>query len=239
MLGRRVRFLRTAAGPRRLRRRRDRRRTALGLERQAGHGGHLVPRHRADIRRADPPAAPRRDRGALGRGRHLPKPRGSRRHPERRLPARLGPAARRRCEAVRAGMGTGGRRRRRRGRTTVRRGPAPAASEREPRRRVRRAHVSRAGRRGRHALARAPRPEDRRARVHGRRLAGRANRRPVVVDLATPDRRADRGAAPVRYQRHARRQPRRANSIDGTSSSSSMSLIASRTCRRPCVCSRR
>ena len=51
--------------------------------------------------------------------------------------------------------------------------------------------------------------EDQRARVHRRRVAGRADRRAVVADLAEPHRRPAGEAQAVRHERHARRQPRR------------------------------
>ena len=128
----RVRLLRTAAATRRLRRGGSGRRAAVGPERHARHGRHLVSRYRPDLRRADPAAAPRRDRRAVGRGRHVSQPRRSRWHPERRFPTGVGAGTRRRREAVRTRLGTAGRRRRRLGRTTVRGEPTAAAPEREP-----------------------------------------------------------------------------------------------------------
>ena len=66
----RVALLRDPAVARRLRRGRDHRRAALGRQRQGRHGRDLVPRHHAALRRADPPAAPRRDHAAVGDRRH-------------------------------------------------------------------------------------------------------------------------------------------------------------------------
>ena len=84
VLGRRVQLLRAAARARRLRRGRSGRRAAVGVEPQARDGWHLVPRDRANVRRADAAAAPRRDRAAVGCRRRVPQPRVPGRHSQRR-----------------------------------------------------------------------------------------------------------------------------------------------------------
>ena len=70
LLGRRVRLLRAAAGPRRLRRDRDGRPPAVGREPQGRDDGHLLRRHQPALRGEDAPAAPGGDHPAVGDRRH-------------------------------------------------------------------------------------------------------------------------------------------------------------------------
>ena len=94
---RRVRLLRAAAGPRRLRRGRDRRAAALG-QGEARHGRGELRRHQPAVRRRHEAAEPRRDRAALGDRQHgddaLPG-----RDPQHRLRAELGEGPRPRRQA--------------------------------------------------------------------------------------------------------------------------------------------
>ena len=62
--GRRLRLLRAAAEPRRLRRRRDHRPAAVGPAPQGRDDGHLLRRHQPAVHRPDPAAEPGRDRAA-------------------------------------------------------------------------------------------------------------------------------------------------------------------------------
>ena len=93
LLGRRVRLLRAAAGPRRLRRRRDRRAPAVGARPPRGDDGHLLRRHQPALRRRHRPAAPGRDRAAVGDRQHGHDA-VSGRDPQHRLRALLGQGAR-------------------------------------------------------------------------------------------------------------------------------------------------
>ena len=70
LLGRRVRLLRAAAEPRRLRRDRDRRAPALGAASQGRDDRHLLRRDQPAVRRRDRPAGPRGDHAAVGDRRH-------------------------------------------------------------------------------------------------------------------------------------------------------------------------
>ena len=94
---RRVRLLRAAPGPRRLRRGRDRRTAAVG-QGEAGHGGAQLRRHQPAVRRRHEAAEPRRDHAAVGDRQHpddaLPG-----RDPQHRLRAELGEGPRPRREA--------------------------------------------------------------------------------------------------------------------------------------------
>ena len=65
VLGRRVRLLRTAAEPRRLRRDRDHRPPAVGAGPQGRHDGHLLRRDQSAVRRSARPAGPRGDLTAV------------------------------------------------------------------------------------------------------------------------------------------------------------------------------
>ena len=111
LLGRRVRLLRTAAEPRRLRRDRDDRQPAVGARAQGRYVRHLLRRHQPAVHGAAAPARPRGDRAAVGDRRDgddaLPG-----RHPQRRLRGGLGrtaPAERRTGRpGQRAGMGLRG-----------------------------------------------------------------------------------------------------------------------------------
>ena len=98
--------LRARAEPRRLRRHRDHRRAAVGEVPQGRHGRHLLPRHRAAVRRAHAAAAPVGDHAAVGPRRHLPRHPVARRHPQHRLRRAVGLAARGRRPAVRRGLGS-------------------------------------------------------------------------------------------------------------------------------------
>ena len=108
LLGRRLRLLRTAAEPRRLRRDRDDRPPAVGARQQGRHARHLLRRHQPAVHRAAAAARPRGDRAAVGDRRDgddaLPG-----RHPQRRLRGGLGrtaPAERRTGRSrPRPGMG--------------------------------------------------------------------------------------------------------------------------------------
>ena len=92
LLGRRLRLLRAAAEPRRLRRHRDDRPPAVGAGPQGRDDGHLVRRHQPAVHGAAPPAVPRGHLAAVG-----PRRDGddalSGRHPQRRLRGRVGPGA--------------------------------------------------------------------------------------------------------------------------------------------------
>ena len=61
LLGRRVRLLRAAAEPRRLRRHRDGRPPAVGRPPQGRHARHLLRRHQPAVHRPDAASEPRRD----------------------------------------------------------------------------------------------------------------------------------------------------------------------------------
>ncbi len=92
MLGRRLRLLRAAPEPRRLRRDRDDRAPALGARPQGRDDGHLLRRDQPAVRRAARSARPGGDLAALDdrRDRDDPVPR---RHPQYRIRGRLGAAA--------------------------------------------------------------------------------------------------------------------------------------------------
>ena len=92
LLRRRLRLLRAAAEPRRLRRHRDHRQPALGQGPQGRDDGHLLRRHQPALHRPAAPAAPRRDRADVGdrRDGHDALPR---RRPQHRLRRRLGQGA--------------------------------------------------------------------------------------------------------------------------------------------------
>ena len=92
LLGRRVRLLRAAAEPRRLRRDRDDRPPAVGAAQQGRDDGHLLRRDQPALHRADQPAEPGRDLAALGARRHADDAL-SGRHPQHRLRGRLGQGA--------------------------------------------------------------------------------------------------------------------------------------------------
>ena len=66
LLGRGLRLLRAAPGPRRVRRDRDHRAAALGQARQGGHARHLLRGHQPAVHRRDPAAEPRGHNAALG-----------------------------------------------------------------------------------------------------------------------------------------------------------------------------
>ena len=89
LLGRRLRLLRTAAEPRRLRRDRDDRPPAVGARPQGRDARHLLRRDQPAVRRAAAAAGPRGDRAAVGDRRDgddaLP-----RRHPQHRLRGGVG-----------------------------------------------------------------------------------------------------------------------------------------------------
>ena len=92
LLGRRLRLLRAAAEPRRLRRDRDDRAAAVGAPQQGRDDGHLLRRDQPAVHRPDQAAEPGRDLAALGDRQHaddaLPG-----RHPEHGVRGRLGPGA--------------------------------------------------------------------------------------------------------------------------------------------------
>ena len=96
LLGRRVRLLRAAAGPRRLRRHRDRRAPAVGRGPPRRHDGDLLRRHQPALRGPHEPAEPGRHHAAVGHRRHGDDAL-SRRHPQHGLRAVVGqgPRARR------------------------------------------------------------------------------------------------------------------------------------------------
>ncbi len=92
LLRRRLRLLRAPAEPRRLRRHRDHRPSALGQGPPGRHDGHLLRRHQPALHRPAATAAPRRDLAAVGPRRHrdhaVPRWR-----PEHRLRRGLGQGA--------------------------------------------------------------------------------------------------------------------------------------------------
>ena len=100
LLGRRVRLLRAAPEPRRVRRDRDDRPPALGPASQGRDDGHLLRRDQPALHRADQSAEPGRDLAALGDRRHADDPL-SGRHPEHGVRGRLGQGASPRRQAGR------------------------------------------------------------------------------------------------------------------------------------------
>ena len=92
LLGRRVRLLRAAAEPRRLRRDRDDRPPTVGAGSQGRDDGHLVRRDQPAVHGAARPARPRGHLAAVGPRRHRDDAL-SGRHPQHRLRGRLGAAA--------------------------------------------------------------------------------------------------------------------------------------------------
>ena len=92
LLGRRLRLLRAAAEPRRLRRRRDDRPPAVGAEQRSRDDGDLLRRDQPALHGRHPAAGPGRDLAALGDRQHpddaLPG-----RHPQHRVRARMGQRA--------------------------------------------------------------------------------------------------------------------------------------------------
>ena len=176
LLGRRLRLLRTAAEPRRLRRDRNDRPPAVGARQQGRHARHLLRRDQPAVHRADPARRPGGDRAAVDDRRDgfdaL-----SRRHPQHRLRGRVGrtaPAERRTGQPrPRAGMGDEADRRRRsdlRGQPgAARRGHEPDGKDQGQR------DLQPAGRRS--ARPGHVREEDQRADVHGLPVGGRADRR--------------------------------------------------------------
>ena len=100
LLGRRLRLLRAAAGPRRLRRDRDRRPPAVGAEQQGRDGRRLLRRDQPAVRRPDAAAEPRGDRPAVA-DRPDPDDALSGRRPQHRLRPAVGDGPRRRLAARR------------------------------------------------------------------------------------------------------------------------------------------
>ncbi len=92
LLGRRLRLLRAAAEPRRVRRDRDDRSPVLGPAPQGRDDGHLLRRDQPAVHGADQPAEPGSDLAALGARRHPDDPL-SGRHPEHGLRLELGHGA--------------------------------------------------------------------------------------------------------------------------------------------------
>ena len=89
LLGRRLRLLRTAAEPRRLRRRRDDRAPAVGPQPQGRDDGDLLRRDQPALHRGHRAAEPGRDLAAVGARQH-PDDALSGRHPQHRVRGRLG-----------------------------------------------------------------------------------------------------------------------------------------------------
>ena len=106
LLGRRLRLLRAAAGPRRLRPRRDGRAAALGSPQPGRNGRRLLRRDQPALRRRDAAAASGRDHAALGDRQHRDDAL-SGRVPQHRLRAPVGRGPGRRLEARLADRGPG------------------------------------------------------------------------------------------------------------------------------------
>ena len=205
---RRLRLLRTAAEPRRLRRGRDDRPPALGPPPRSRDDGDLLRRHQPALHRADAAAGPRRDHAALGDRQH-PDDALSGRHPQHRLRARMGEGARPRRRSGgpvdRPGLGLQadpGRRRDLQGKPGAPPGSDQPAEQGQGKRALR--AESR-----RPALAGHLRQEDRRADLHGLPVDRRADRRP----LPRPRRALHRHAAEVVHL-HQRRPHRLARPGD-------------------------
>ena len=115
LLGRRVRLLRAAPEPRRLRRDRDRRAAAVGGARQGRDGRRVLRRDQPAVRRPDAAPEPVGDHAAVGARQHADDA-VSGRHPQHRLHARVGEgprrrrASRRRRPAARRGRSSASRR---------------------------------------------------------------------------------------------------------------------------------
>ena len=205
LLGRRVRLLRAAAGPRRLRRRRDDRAPAVGRAPQGRDDGHLLRRHQPALHRAAAPAEPRRDLAAVGDRQHADDA-VSRRHPQHRLRAQLGQGARprrpaglgERRPAVGEQADPGGRRDLQGQPGAARPGGRPAGEG--PRQQPLRAEG------GRPAGAGHVREQDQRADLHGLPVDRRADRRPLP-DAGRALRRHLAQVVHV-HQRHPRRLAR-------------------------------
>ena len=88
LLGRRLRLLRAAAEPRRLRRGRDRRPPAVGAPRQGRDDGDLLRRDQPALHGLDQPSEPRRDRAVLGHRQHADDALPGRRPQHRASPSR-------------------------------------------------------------------------------------------------------------------------------------------------------
>ena len=104
LLGRRVRLLRAAPEPRRLRRRRDDRAPAVGGAQQGRDDGHLLRRHQPAVHRRHAAAEPGGDLAAVGPRRDADDPLSGRRA-EHRLRRQLGEGAH---PGGQAGVGDGG-----------------------------------------------------------------------------------------------------------------------------------
>ena len=130
LLGWRLRLLRGAAGPRRLRRHRGRRRPGLGARQPRRDGRALLSRDLPALRGAVAPAEPRRHHPAVGLRRHGHRGAAPRRHPQHRLRDLVGRPGARQRRALRHGVGAAGHRRRRH---HLRGQPAPPAPERRRR----------------------------------------------------------------------------------------------------------
>ena len=190
MLGRRVRLLRAAPGPRRLRRDRDRRAPAVGPAPQGRDGRRVLRRHQPAVRRRDTAAEPGRDHAAVGDRQHADDAL-SRRHPQHGLHALVGQGPRGRRQAgvedaaARSGRSTASRQATR---------PASATRRCTPRR-----------------SARSPRSGEQLLPAEGRRpaVAGhvRAQDRRAGVPRLPVDRRADRRPLPEAREPLHRHEP--------------------------------